>query len=478
MSFVVTIAGTDRTSSIVFNTLRKTDNLNQQADTCEFVVRKYGSLTFVPYSGQEVVITRDGVRIFGGVILRVIEQVEASTVLKYRVQCTDYAQYLKRQLVTERYEDQTVAAIIADLVATYTSDGFTTDSVVGTLTIKSISFNRLTVADCLQKLADAISYVWYVDYDKDIHFFPKNAEAAPFALSDTAGNHIYNSLEIVDDLSQIRNSVLVQGGEAVSATTRTEVFSGDGTRVQFPLANKFASLPTIEVDGNPQTVGVEYLNDDASYDCMWNFNEKYVRFTAGNTPSDDINNIEVTGQYLYPIVVSVPSPASQAEYGVYEHAVTDKSIRSQAEAIARAQAELRRYQNELYEGSFRTYRDGLRSGQIITIASAQRSRNIDVLIQSVTARMRDPLGEKLEYEVQFATLKSIGIIDYLQSQLRSKEVIVDDLETLLNFFELADTAGTTDSLATPTTSIGPYVWSNDEGTTPNKLVWGYGTWSP
>lgn len=475
MAFVVTIDGTDRTSSVVFNSLRKTDVLNQQTDTLEFKVRKYGSLTYVPALGDEVVVMRDGETIFGGVIVRIYENVKAAKILEYTIQCNDYSQFLKRELVTERYEGDTVQEIIDDLITNYTTDGFTTTNVDGSLIIESISFNRLSVADCLQKLADAISYVWYVDYEMDIHFFPKNTEVGA-ALSDTSENYIYDSLEIMEDLTQIRNVVLVQGGERVSDTTRTELFSGDGTRAQFALANKFSELPVVEVGGSPQTVGVDYLDDDASFDCMWNFNEKYIRFTAGNEPGSGTNNIEVTQTYLYPIVVSVPNNPSIAEFGRYEFAITDKSIKSQDEAIKRALAELTSYQNELYEGTFRTYGDGFRSGQVISINSTQRSKSISVLIQSVTARMRDPLGTSLEYEVKFATLKSIGIIEYLQNQLRSKEVIVDDQETLLNFNSLFDTVTSSDSLATPTDSTGPYKWSNDAGSTVGKLVWGYGTW--
>lgn len=469
MSIVVTIDGSDRTSSVVFNSFRKTDNLNQQVDSCEFRITKYGSVTYVPAIGEEVVATLDGTRIFGGAIVRITETVEATKKLVYQIECVDYSHYLKRRLATERYENTTVAAIVADLITNYTSDGFTTANATSTLPIESISFNRLSVAECLQKLADAVSYVWYVDYDKDIHFFPRNGEHAPFDLSDTAGKHIYDSLEIVEDLTQVRNSILVQGGEEISATPRTEYHSGDGTRVQFSLTNKFSSKPTVTVGGVPQTVGTEYLDDDASFDVMWNFNEKYLRFTAGNTPASGTNNIATTGDYLFPIVVSVPSPSSQVVYGTYQFAITDKSIRSQAEAIARAQAELTSFANTLYEGRFRTYEDGLRSGQVITIASSQRGRTINVLIQSVTASMRDPLGNQLEYMVRFATLKSIGIIAYLQNQLRSKEVIVDDEEVLLNFYPFDDEIGASDSLATPTATTGPYLWGT--------AVWGYSTWS-
>jgi hypothetical protein len=458
MSFTVTINSVDRTASVQAYTFRKRDILNNQVDSCTFKVWKYGALTFVPEVGQEVVVVRNSVTIFGGVILRVDETVEASKKLVYSVECADYSQYLKRRLVTERYTNTTVAAIIEDLVDSYTevSDGITDGNVVGTQAVKSISFNRLTVAECLEKLSDALSYVWYVDYDKSIHFFPKNTENAPFSLSDTSNNYIYDSLQITADISQLRNSVLVQGGEDVSANTRTELFSGDGARAQFPLANKYDSAPTVEVGGVAQTVGVEFLNDDASFDVMWNFNEKYLRFTAGNIPGSGTNNIEVTGTYLFPIVVKVPSPASQEVFGPYEFAITDRTIRSQSEAIERALAELQVYKNTLFEGQFRTYNDGLRSGQVLTIASNQRGKAIEVLIQSVEAKMRDRVGDLFEYTVRFATLRSLGIIEYLQKQLRDKNLIIDDQDTLLNLFQLTDTATTSDTIDTPTFTSPPY----------------------
>lgn len=458
MAFSITIGGVDKTSSIQWRNFRRRDNLNQQIDECVFDVWKYGTHTYVPTVGQTVVVARDGTTIFGGVVVRIEEKVQASTKLVYRIECVDYSHYLKRQLVTERYTSTTIGDIIADLVDNYTAagDGITYTNVEGALDIVSFSFNRLTVAECIQKLAEAVSYVWYVDYDGDIHFFPKNAEVAPYGLTDTSENYIFDSLKIVEDISQVRNQITVQGGEAISASNRTEYFSGDGTIEQFPLANKFDAVPTVTVGGTPQTVGTEYVDDDASYNCMWNFNEKYLRFTSGNTPGSGTRNITVAAKYRYPIVVKVPAPASQSQFGVYETAITDKSIKSQDEAIDRAQAELSKYRATLYEGEFRTYTDGLRSGQLLNINSTQRGKNLDVLIQSVEAKLKDPQGNELEYFVRFATLKSVGIIDYLQSQLRDREIVEDDLETLLNYFPVEDTATFSDALATPSYTEGPY----------------------
>lgn len=476
MSFVVTIAGNDRTSSVVFKSFKKTDNINQQVDTLNFRTRKYGAITFTPEVGQEIIVTKDGDRIFGGVILRVDESVVASKILEYQVTCSDYSHYLRRRIVTERYENMTANTIIADLINTYATD-FTYVNVNAPVQIESIAFNRITVAECLQKLAETLSYVWYVDYDQDLHFMPKNGESAPVELTDTSGTYIYDSLKIIDDLSQVKNSVLVQGGNATSTVMRSEFFSGNGGREQFSLANKFSSLPTVTVGGTPQTVGVEYLDDDASFDVMWNYNEKYVRFTSGNIPGAGTDNIEVEGLYEFPIVVRVPAPSSIGAYGIYEFTITDKNIRSQEEAIDRAIAELTVYQNELYEGEFRTYQDGIRSGQTLRINSTQRGRDIQVVIQSVASVMRDPLGEQMEYAVRFATLKSIGIIEYLQRQLRDREIIEDDQETLLNYIANTDTCGFSDSLSAPVITMPPYKYSNDAGTTPNKARFGYSTYS-
>jgi len=470
MSVTITIAGVDRTSSVVFGSFRRIDNINQQVDTLQFTVNKYGSSSFAPAVNSEVVVTNGATTVFGGVIIRVTEEQDGAHVLNYAVECADYSQYLKRKLVTERYTNMTAAAIISDIITDYASD-FTVVNVATGPTIKSISFSRLTVAQSLQKIADAIGYVWYVDYKKDIHFFAKTTELSPVNISDTSGNYIYNSLNITEDLTQLRNKITVQGGDAISSATRTETFTGDATKVQFALANKFSETPVVVVGGVTKTVGTEYLSDDASFQCQWNFNEKYIRFTAGNTPGSGAS-ITVTAKYRYPIVVSVPSAASIAEFGTYEFAITDKTILSQQEAIDRGYAELVSYQNELHDGSFRTYEDGIRSGQTLTINSTLRNKSITVVVQSVTMVMRDPLGTSFEYNVRFATLKNVGIIEFLQRQLRANDIIVDADDTLLNLYPFTDSAATSDSIATPTFTTGPYKYGADA----NAAICGYSTY--
>jgi hypothetical protein len=349
--------------------------------------------------------------------------------------------------------------IIESLRDTYATD-FTLDNVSGSFIIKSIAFNRITMSECLDKIAKALNYFWYVDYEKDIHFFPKNDEIAPFNLSDTSENYAWNSLQITQDISQLRNAVYIEGGEA-EGNPRTEEFTApaeDVERTTYRLANKFSSKPVVTVNSIAQTVGIDFLNSDADYDCMWDYNQKYIRFTDGNIPPVG-HIVEVTGNPLYPVIVRVQSTTSIGVYGVYEFVIRDKSIRSKEEARERALSELEAYQNGVIEASFKTYTKGLKAGQVININSTIRGINESFIIQSVRLVSRG--NNTVEWSVSLATLKTVGIISFLQDLLKTDEVRENENETLLSFYDFEDVAEVEDEIVSITTTEPPYIWLSD-----------------
>lgn len=427
MTVTLKVNGIDRTNQI--NSLQKSDVLNEKVDTLSFAVEKYGTV-FTPAAGDTVELLIDGVTDYKGLILTIRKITEGHAVVRYEVDCVDNSHYLTRILVAEAYSSTTIDAIIADLVTNYALT-FTTANVDASVAVESIKFNRISVAACLEKLAKLSNYSWYIDYNSDIHFFAKNTEAAPFNITDTSNNFIFDSLEISEDLSQLRNRVFVQGGDAIG-DSRTEYFNGDGTKKFFKLSNKFSNAPTVTVGGAAKTVGVDFLDDEASFDVLWNFNETYIKFTTA--PAAGTNNIEVTGTPLYPILVQVQDSASIAQYGVFEFARTDTTIKSKQEAKDFAIAELEAYGSKISEGSFDTYTAGLRSGQLITVNSTLRGVNEDFLIQRVTFSMVNPSVGM--YRVELATLKTVTLIDFLISQIRqSGTLIAEDDNTILQKFE-------------------------------------------
>lgn len=466
MAVVLKINGTDRSSLVKFGTLRISDKINQAADTCDFAIEQYGAQVFKPSVNDEVIVEVDAVRRYGGVIVEVEQSFDGHSVIRNEVKCKDYTQYMDRLLVTERYTNTTLQAVVQDLIYRYGSDyDFTDTNVLGSsVNIKSVSFNDIPLSECFNKLAKLTTYSWYVDYFKDVHFFKKNDEAAPFNLSDTSDNYIYDSLVISDDISQIRNKVKVRGGEAI-AETRTEKLAGDGERDTFPLGNKFSSVPTVTVNGASKTVGIDFLNKDEDYQVMWSFAQKYLRFTAGNIPPSpsggDTTNIDVTGDPLQPIVVQKQHNPSVAQYGVYEFLAINDSIRSRDEALQFAQAQLEAYAGTIKSGSFDTYEGGLKSGQTITINSTIRGLNEKFLIQSVT--FRQVTRDIFLWHAELATLKTVTVIDILQELILRERLVEGEDETLLNFFALSDSFDLDDALGTITaTTTEDYVVEQDD----------------
>lgn len=469
----VFIDDVNRTGTILFPSLSIRDTINQNKDLASFKVQQPHNEPWQPEVDSRVEVRMGTTKIFAGVIVGVRRKAIVANLVEYDVECSDLSFFLDRRLVLERYRNESVQDIIDHMLDKYDVEGFTTTNVQGDTVIRSIAFNRITMSEALQKLADALGYSWYVDYDKDIHFFPKNQEPAPFALTDTSNNYVWTSLEVEQNINQLRNAIFIEGGEE-RGNERLEEFIATGddeNRRYYRLAHKFAETPTVEVNSVAQTVGAEFLSDDADFDCMWSFMEKYIRFTDGNIPSaTDVVTVE--GIPLFPVVVRAQDPGSVVEYGVWEYVIRDNSIKSREEGIQRAFAELDAYKNGVVEGTFETYTTGLRSGQVITINSPIRGVNEDFLIQSV--RFQVESRTSVLYKVELATLRTVTLVEFLQNLLKGRNVREGEQETLLSFLQQEDFAGATDSIDSITTTEAPYYYAD---TTNQEGRWNYARWS-
>lgn len=469
MTFELLIDSIDRISDVSTDSLVKMDIVNEQKDSLNFQLI---NPSFTPAINQEVEFSIDGTKEFGGVIINIEKSIVSGQTTVYKISCVDYTQYLNRKLVTERYDNSTVIQIIEDVITDYASD-FTTTNVDCDNEIKTVVFNRATIPECLTKLAKLTGYYWYVDYDKDIHFFSKTLNVAPFDITDTNGKYNENTLIIKNDLSQLRNVVVIRGSEE-RGVERTEEYIADGEQVNFPLANKFAEIPTVNIESTAMVVGVDYLTEEDDADCFWSFGEKYIRFKDDTKPLVD-EIFSVTGIPLFPILVKVPDNTSIETYGYYEFFKEDKSIKSREEALRYAEAELDAYANGIDEGSFTTSYSGLRSGQKIKITSDKLDVDEDFIIQSVQFNI---LAKEMgNWSIKLATAKTLGIIELLQELIRFREVREYDPDTLLSLLQADDLIKLTDSSIVPlATTSPPYQWVDDIGDQDNPGQWNSATW--
>jgi hypothetical protein len=342
------------------------------------------------------------------------------------------------------------------------------------LTPSVITFDAVPISQCLSSLASRYNYVWYVDYDKQVHFLKKNDTEAAFAITDTANNHIFDSLTISTDFTQLRNRLKIVGGEIVS-NERTETHSGTGDKEEFALTYKYSEKPTVLVDSVEMSVGLDNVNEDGQYDVMWSFQEKYLRFTDGHIPSSGTDNIEVTGIPLLPLNVIVSDSESINQYGVYEYKKEETRLTTKEDAIAYGLAELEAYKNPLVEGSFETYKPGLRSGQTISITSSLLGISDSYMIDKV--EMSFASRSTALYTVTFGSSKLLTFNMILQSLLINDNSEISNIAGLFTLQQLTDTPVTiTDSISTPTATTGPYYYATAT-VFGNEGVWNKSVWS-
>ena len=470
MSLVININAVNRTNQIDWTSVKKTEVASKQSDTLNFLIKNYGTKTYRPAINDVVQFMNGATKVFEGIVTGNQETVQGLA-RYFSITCKDYTHTLDRMLVSKTYQNMTAGAIISDLISTFTT-GFTTTGVVAPTLVSQISFNYITVSQCLEKLTKIVQgYVWYVDYNKNINFFVNVLNVSPFSLSDTGNNYIFGTLNIKSDVNQLRNDIYIRGGSIISSTTRTETFVADGVNTVFALGLKYNVVPTIILNGVTQTVGLENINPAGSNQAYWDFNQKTIRF---DTIPTNTHVITVTGTYLYPLIFRKQNNLSVETYGIFQHLIIDKTIITIDGASQRADVEIAQYATPTNSGSFKTNNAGLIAGQRLTIDSTIRSLSEDYLIQQIDTIAKTPTT--LQYTVKIESYSSFGIIDVLKQLLvtnATEELDIAQNESIQRFVQFNENALMTDTLLAPTKKTGPYKWGPDA----NQGVWGFSTWS-
>ncbi|MCE5270813.1 hypothetical protein LLH00_05965 [bacterium] len=445
MSLTVTVNGVQvRTTGIHVSNVA-----NSNPDSATFTLIAPAA---APGVGQEVRVILDttGAVLFGGIIVSVQESAFALETPQYLVTCSDYQRLLDRKLVARSYVEKTCREIIEDLVASFTDPalGFTTENVEEGRKINKINFNYVPVSQCIKDLAALVSYEWYIDENKDIHFFEREKSFGPVELSDAALANAIQGFNITPDYSQVRNRITVRGGYSLS-DPYPESQVADGVQRIWKLGYKPSEL-SLEVDGAPVSIGVENLDaDDGAFDYMMNYQEASVRCSEhpGKTTTPAAGTVmSFTYRYQRPVIVYVNDYESQAAIaaveggdGVYEHVIKDETLSSTQEAHDRAMVELNSYARPVFSGGFKTLVHGFRAGQTVVVNRAGQSFNGNYQVQSVDIGCQ---GGIVEYEVSFAS-NQYDLVDYLRGlaaklnriELREDEVIdlVENIDEVITF---------------------------------------------
>lgn len=472
MALILKANTVDISAAVKWTTLALTSVLTKEVDRLEFEIMKTPEKTTLPDLNDDILLLENAVTLFGGVVVERNEVIKGGILIGYEYKCKDYSQYLDRKVVTKNYTAQRADQIVLDILSNF-STGFTHTNVPATSpTIASIKFNYEQVTRCFTQVCDHIGWDWYVDYNKDIHLFDEETLAAPFSLTDTNDNMDWASLNINKTILQLKNSVYVRGGEykkTIPKASAVDIIIADGTQKTFFLSYKYDNV-TVEDNNVIKTIGTDQQTDPTTVDSLYNFNEKFVRFTVAPTAG---HTIVVYGDAYIPIIALVRDQVSIASYGLYEAAIVDKSIESISEAQSRAKAELKKYSASVFEGTFKTTKTGLRVGQRININSTIRNVNKTFKINRIVGKARTPTT--MTYTVYLIASGQVSFTDIMVQLLTSDKQnitianneVLQRLETFLESLTLTETL-------TATAHTPPYHWGT---TAVEPFKWNFSTWA-
>ena len=454
----ILIAGIDYTANVLLSNFRIEQALTHTVDTCTFRVKD-----MQPVEGQEVVVYDGATKLFAGIIDRVKLVTAEPSVKIYECSCQDYSYQLDRRLVVETYFNTSADEIARDIVVKYGNGMFTTDYIQsGAPVVEEIVFDYKRPSECLKELADYVGWDWYVDYDKNVWFFDPKTQNLPAPLVLESGANFRHLRHDVDTRG-LRNRVYVRGGTMLSDPWTYKVKT-DGVARCWWLPHKPHDL-SVAVNGEPKTVGVEHVDDEATKDFMVNYQEKYVRCSA-QTPTPPAGaTLAFTYRYDIDVITVVEDIASQQTVaavqggdGVYEHVIVDESLSTIDAAEAAGYADLREHANPRIKGSFETEVGGWKPGQLVTINLPDRGIRGTFLVQKVTITPATP--ELWVYRVEYGG-RLLGIADWLQALWKAQQKKKLGKTALLHRFHYgAEKVGLTDEVKS-TLRIPP--WTTEQG---------------
>ena len=443
----------DKSSIIDWTSVSKKEVLTKEPDTLEFVIKNYPTKTYLPSLGDDVKMYDNSTLIFAGIVVEIQNDVEG-LLKKNKILCKDYTHLADQKLVSKTYSSTTAQAIAQDIVSTFCPAGFTSN-VIANVPIDSIVFNYINVSQALQKLISAMGggYDYYFDYNKCLQFFAIGYYSSPFALTDTSKNYDWQSLSLMNDVTQLRNKITVRGGTTVG-TSVTNQKVADGKQVIYFVGYTLTSLvvshapvatPTVFTTLN---VGADGKDNPASFDCLYNPDSGLLIFQTAYTAGDIV---KFTGVPSFPVIVQLQDDISIASYGTYEYLVTDKTIITKNVARSRALAMLLQYSQPLVTGSFNTRTSGLKAGQVISISSAIRGINGSYKIQEIETIMRTPSATTTDliFKVKFVSTQTLTMNDVL------KKLLITDVsdQVVVGMNEIVDTVYSENETITISDSI-------------------------
>lgn len=289
----------------------------------------------------------------------------------------DYTSRTMQSLVTSAYTAQTPDAIIIDVLTTYFPDITYKNVQTGAPSVIPIKWSHKAGFECFNQLAQMTGWDWYVDADKDFHWFPaiQNPASVKYSTTNVEGYtaNIYRASAIFQtDGTKLENKITFYGGTYLS-DPRTEQRAGDGVTTTFFTTYPLRAYPDVYVNGVQVSAGQDQV--DTNRQWYYTLGKNYLTQAPGSTPLTSSDIIKVVYQYDVPLIEQQQDDTSIAKYGLFEGAKVDASVKDRTTARKIINGLLQEYAYPVVYGSFDTWEPTISSGQFVIVNAPDQGVN-------------------------------------------------------------------------------------------------------
>jgi hypothetical protein len=398
MSLTLTIEGVDYTPHTDWTQVQVNEGITRMgASMTARLELPPSQKALIPQPNREVRLVYNGIDLFAGKVTQPSRALKPGGGIVSLISCVDYTFDLNRRQAVEAYQGITAGQVVRNLITSYLAPyGISAGNIEDGPVLSNWAINYEYVRDSLERLARATGFEYFIDYNKQLHFYNPSGgfSEAPWNLTEAATapyerSASFQGLNVIRDISQIRNDVVVRGAKSQSAPVTEQIlFNGVQSSFNLTLGNPVRGSLSFNIDGMPQLVGEVGQVDPLLVDWLVDYSNRSVRKTAtGLTPAAGSIGT-VTYRYQSQIIVNVRSQESINSFrtatddGMFSHVIVSEDIETRDQAIAAGRADLRENSIATETVSYSTTRPGLKAGMVQRITIPRLNIDNRYLIRS------------------------------------------------------------------------------------------------
>jgi hypothetical protein len=441
------MASIDISSIVDWRSVDFTSILTKETGTASFTIRQNAAASVsIPAIGDTIELYDSSGIIWGGTLTE-REPTISGLMITWQLKATDWGFEMDGTLVKKNYSGVDPSAIAIDIIDTFCAGkGINAATVanggyvqVGNFNVPTIQFNYQQPSKALQSLANLIGWDWYIDPNKNLHFFLGDIDdnagggavgdggKAPITIDGVSGNIMWNTLDIDENITNLQNSVYVIGGsypKVFTAGNTYDTYQTNGVQQSFPVAYAYTeSTVEVTLGGVAQRVGIlNQVTDPTSVQVLYDSTNRNIQFTSGAPSSGQ--TVKIFGQANVPIVANATNATSITTYGLREGVIVDSKITSVQEAQLRAQAQIDQFGHAVYDLKVTTDTPGCRIGQVVMAnVPSMGITNYPLIIKRVEATVLVPGAYgQLQYQLECIGSDNVTFTDLMTTILQQEAV--------------------------------------------------------